>query len=399
MGLILEIAFWLLAGLLAYLSTISAYMALIVFGSWAYRPSPAKPSRRFRFAIIIPAHNEEAGIGDTVNQLLQLDYPRSDFRVFVVADNCSDRTAAVAAECGAAVRERHDTVNRGKGQALDWLLRQHRDELAAYDLVAFIDADMQVDRNFLCAMATSFSNDSRDVVQARYTVSPDVSSWREAVGFASFACINHVRPAGRCFWGGTADLKGSGMVFRRELILKTGWPMHSIAEDVEFGKDLLMKGKLVHYEPRAVVTSHIPSTFEQIAVQQARWEGGKAFVFRRFIGPILRSLSRRPSLALLDALLDLLVPPLTVMLMLAVIGAGASAAFDQLPWLSFLLPIAIFGIAVLTGLVQLGAPRRVWVMLAMAPVFVVWKLILLAKVTFGSTETQWRRTPRDMKNP
>jgi cellulose synthase/poly-beta-1,6-N-acetylglucosamine synthase-like glycosyltransferase len=241
----------------------------------------------------------------------------------------------------------------------------------------------------------SFSSDSRDVVQARYTISPNVSSWQAAAAFASFAYINHIRPAGRCFWGGTSSLNGSGMAFRRALILGMGWPMHSIAEDSEFGKDLILRGIRVVYEPSAIVTSEIPSTFRQIAVQQSRWEGGKHFVARRYFGPIARALLSRRSALLLDALLDLLVPPLSIVLLLSFVGGLSATAVGPLsPWW-FLLPVCVFGAAVLTGLLQLRAPRKVWRLLCMAPIFVIWKLFLLAKIVSHPLETEWKRTPRE----
>jgi hypothetical protein len=89
---------------------------------------------------------------------------------------------------------------------------------------------------------------------------------------------------------------------------------------------------------------------------------------------------------------------LSLVLLLSVIGLLAAAILETLPWAWFLLPILVFGIAVLTGLLQLRAPAKVWAMLSMAQVFVLWKLLLLVKVAIGGSETQWRRTPRDEKS-
>ena len=379
-----------------YLALVTAYIVLITIGAWLYRRRFATPLKLFKIAIIVPAHNEQDGIGRTLDDLLALDYPRNLYDIYVVADNCSDSTAAVAAERGAFVRERRDLANRGKGQALDWLLRTCKAELEQYDLIAFVDADMQIDSDFLRRGASSFVDDQQMVVQARYTMSPRVSTWRGAVGFASFAYVNHVRPAGKCFWGGTAELKGGGMIFRSELILETGWPVHSIAEDFEFGKELLLRGIKASYEPGAIVTSEIPSTLGQIEVQQSRWEGGKLKVLADYFPRILKAFLHKPSMALLDALFDLLVPPLSLVLFVSAIGAAIASLTNALNPALFLLPILAFGAAVIVGLVHLRAPKRVWLLLSMAPIFVLWKLLLLGKVAIRSRETEWKRTPRDL---
>jgi cellulose synthase/poly-beta-1,6-N-acetylglucosamine synthase-like glycosyltransferase len=378
-----------------YLTIISVYVLFVTVGAWFYRQRDGETATLLKAAVVVPAHNEGAGIRQTIDDLLALDYPRERFDVYVLADNCTDDTAAIASACGAIVKERQDDVNRGKGQALDWFLDRFGVELERYDIVAFVDADMSVDPGFLRAMSMSFNSDSREVVQARYTISPNVASWQEAIAFASFANINHVRPAGRCFWGGTASLNGSGMAFRRALILGLGWPMHSIAEDHEYSKGLILRGIRVIYEPRAVVTGRTPSTFRQIAVQQSRWEGGKQYIVRRYLGPIVAAFLRRPSALLLDSLLDLLVPPLSVVLLLSLVGGLAAVVTGWLsPWW-FLAAPCVFALAVLTGLVQLRAPAKIWGSLCLAPIFVVWKLFLLVRIVSRRRETEWKRTPRN----
>lgn len=386
-------------GLWSYLLVISLYIALVTFGAWCLvlkeRVHRSKTTSRPTIAILVPAHNEELGIATTVQQLLGAEYPRESFRVIVIADNCTDRTAEVARAAGADVIERTDLVKRGKGQALDWVLKEHEQLLSRFDLVAFVDADMYVDPKFLAALAEKFADPQIQVVQGRYTIANPGASWLTALGFVSFAYVNHVRPAGRTFWGGTAELKGSGMCFRRELICETGWPSGSIAEDVDFGKELLFRDICVHYAPRAIVTSDIPTRLRQVEVQQSRWEGGKLDVERKFFGRTLRALMRRPSIAMLDALLDLCVPPLSVVVLLSVLGFALAFLVDApSPWL-FLIPLAAFALSVVTGLVQLRPPFKTYVYLACAPAFILWKLTLLARLMRRPGQAEWRRTPRD----
>ena len=106
-----------------------------------------------KFLLLIPAHDEEAGISHAVGNCLGVNYPRSLFEVMVIADNCTDQTAAQAAECRARVVERFDDVRQSKGYALnDQIDRlETGGELSAGDAVVIVDADTTVSRDLLRA--------------------------------------------------------------------------------------------------------------------------------------------------------------------------------------------------------------------------------------------------------
>lgn len=108
---------------------------------------PATPTTRF--AILVPAHNEEKVLPLLLESLKKQQYPMELVRVYVVADNCTDRTAAVAKALGARVLERSSSL-RGKGYALkfglDYVLH------TGCDAICIFDADNLVDPSFLQVM-------------------------------------------------------------------------------------------------------------------------------------------------------------------------------------------------------------------------------------------------------
>lgn len=374
---------------------VSLYMLFIVAGAWLYRPRAKAATELPIMAVVVPAHDEEGGIGATIAQLLAADYPRERLRLFVIADNCTDRTAEVARAAGAQVLVRTDTANRGKGQALDWMLRQQRALFDGAGLVAFIDADMQVDRDFFTAMAAAFADPRLLVAQGRYVISNPGRSVLAATGFVSFCYVNHVRPAGRCFWGGTADLKGSGMVFRAAFLLPRGWAAHSIAEDIQLGKELMLEGIRVAYVPGASVASDIPATLAQVRVQQSRWEGGKHEVHASIAPRAWQAFWRQPSRLLLDGLFDLFVPQLSVVVLVNVAGMLLAWYAGSASLWVFAASIVIFATAVASGLLQNRAPPGLWWRLLAAPGFVAWKLGLLMRLALKPSAKGWQRTPRD----
>lgn len=378
-----------------WLGAVCGYLGLVTLGAWRFkkRANPGAPP--LRFALLVPAHNEEHHLGDLLADARALDYPTDRRDVYVVADNCGDATARVAEAGGARAWERHDPDRPGKGQALDWALRAHRDTLAAYDAIALVDADMHIDPAFLRELSATLSVPGVDVAQALNTVASPETSWRTGLGYLGFMVINHVRPAGRNWLGGTAELKGSGMAFRADLLLRHGWPAHSIAEDAEFSKILFLEGVNVQYNPDALVTSAIPTRVEQARVQQSRWEGGKIALLRAYLPVFARRAARRPTLANLDALLDLLVPPQS--LLFALLGLCWCAAWIAGPAFvaHFTVCGAIAAACVLSGLLLRPAPRVIWLHLAAVPLLLIWKLPLLLRVALQKGARAWQRTPRD----
>jgi len=381
--------------LAAYLSVVCGYLGVLGLGAWLFRPRKRAVETWPRFALLIPAHNESWQIADILNAARAMDYPADRMQVIVIADNCSDDTAAIAAEHGALVLERCDPENPGKGHALDWCLKSQDALLRGFDHIALVDADMIIHPAFLRELAESLAHPECQVVQSLNTVSNPQETWRTAFGYMGFTTINFVRPAGREWLGGTAELKGSGMAFRAPLLLEYGWPCNSLAEDVEFSKRLLMDGVLVRFNPAALVTSPIPVQAAQADVQQRRWEGGKVHIVKTYLRPLLDYAARKPSAAAIDAILDLMVPPQSVLFLLLAAGM-ALAALAGPAWLALLAACAAAAaFCIITGLVLQRAPLQVWLFLAALPLFLAWKIPLYLKLLAQKGEHAWQRTPRD----
>ena len=377
-----------------YLAVVSAYLLLITTAAYFFRKKERLDAPPLKFALVLPAHNEEGQIGDLLTDLAALDYPPGKFTVFVIADNCTDATADRARRGGATTLERHDLENRGKGQALDWFLDTQSETLREYDAISIIDADMRVDHAYLRELSATLSWPGCQVAQASNLAAHPEASWRSALGFLGFSVINHVRPAGRDQLGGTAELKGSGMAFRVPILLQYGWPAHSLAEDAEFSKQLLLDGVLVHYNPDARVTSDLAISRTQAEVQQARWEGGKIYILKKYLPVLFRLTLAKPAWRHLDALLDLLVPPQSALVFL--LAAVWAVSWLTHPAFTLLLSGCALSVAfcILSGPLLCRAPFKVWLYFAAAPVFVAWKVPMLVRLAIRKSTGVWQRTPR-----
>ncbi|MCX7861160.1 MAG: glycosyltransferase family 2 protein, partial [Chloroflexus sp.] len=213
--LLLTIAFWIAGGTLALMV---AYLLLLTIAAFfARRATPLRDQPATRFVIMIPAHNEERLLPDLLANLNQLDYPRELYSVHVVADNCTDRTAAVAKAHGAQVYERFDQTLRGKGYALEWLLQQIWERNEPHDAIVILDADSVVSANFLRVMDARLARGER-VIQAYYTVRQPEGAWSAGIRAVALIVLHYLRPLGRMVLGGSTGLKGNGMVFAADIV-------------------------------------------------------------------------------------------------------------------------------------------------------------------------------------
>ncbi|HEX2876851.1 MAG TPA: glycosyltransferase family 2 protein [Polyangiaceae bacterium] len=358
------------------------------------RPVAAEPSRRFRF--VVPAHNESAGITETVQSLRAVDYPSELFEVVVIADNCTDDTAAKAAAAGATVMVRHDKEKRGKGYALDHVFSATPPEV---DAVVVIDADTLISPNLLRAFAARRDLGAR-AVQADYAVRNPDAGWRTRLIAIAFGAFHIVRSRARERLSLSCGLRGNGMCFSTELLREIPHNAYSVVEDVEYGVRLGEAGYRVHYADEAHVYGEMVTTSAAANTQRRRWEEGRKALIQQHARRLLSAGLRRPSRVLFDLALDLYIPPLSRIAVGVFLGALAAASL----WLGLSagrLSLAAYGLGlgavvayVLRGWSVSGTGLRGLLDLALAPVYVLWKLTLRFKKPPRAT-AEWVRTERE----
>lgn len=379
----------------AVLLLVSAYLLLLTLASLMGSNTPPQPGLALRrFAILVPAHNEEALIGRLLRSLAALDYAKERYRIFVVADNCEDQTAPLARALGATVHERTDKLAQGKGFALRWLLERIREDDDRFDAFVVLDSDSVVSKDFLMCMDARLRAGSQ-VIQAYYSVLNVGDSPLAALRYAALTAVHYIRPLGRSVFGLSCGLKGNGMCFAASVLDSFGWRWFTLAEDVEFHLALVRDGIRVDFAPETSVLADMPVTFDQATSQNARWERGRLQMVRQHVPALLAHAIRRRSTVALDAAADQLIPPLSVLVALAGACLLASILMGQAV-AAALCALSIAGQAthLLAGLVKVRAPRSAYVALAYAPLYIVWKLALYGRALLTTQAPGWVRTAR-----
>lgn len=388
--MILSLFAWLLA--LAAAAPLAVFTTEVATGLRGRRPQ-ALPDTGASVAVLIPAHDEAGGIGATLAALREVA-PAA--RVLVVADNCSDNTAAVARAAGAEVVERHHATERGKGFALAF----GRDHLATSavppDVVVVLDADCRLAPGSVEALAAACA--CGRPVQAVNLIAPDLGAgpMTQISGFA-MVVKNLYRSRGMQRLGGAALLTGTGMAFPWPLFARAALASGSLVEDLGLGIALTRAG----HPPRLVEAagvSSLPAPPEVALQQRTRWEHGFLETVKRSALPLLGSGLGHGSRAEVLLALHLLVPPLALLLMaagatlvvtllLALLGASVAPAAVLAAMLAAALGV--------TGVAWEHGGRR-WLSggaLLRAPLYVLWKLPIYLGF-LRKRETEWRRTPR-----
>ncbi len=387
---------FILKSLLVMLALPAGYLLITTIAAYLFKKEVSPENRLLSIGVLIPAHNEEEGISRTVEAVLACDYPANRFEIYVIADNCNDHTAVNARSAGAFAFERFDSVNRGKGQALDWFLKNQMEIYRNTDVITIIDADVAPDKNYLREISATLSNPTIQAAQAYNGVSNPDAGWRPALIDAAFNVFNHLRMAGSFKLSGTAVLKGNGMAFRTSLLQRYGWPCHSIVEDIEFTLRLLQDNISVHYNPDAVIRSEMVTSASSASTQRSRWEGGRFMLVRKMSGPLLKLFVSTGNTRYLYALAELATPPLSLLVML--FTAATAGAFLALKgtWLmlaaSFWLILTLY---VISGQIQRRAPLSTWLYLAAAPLYILWKIPLYIAMLVHKKSNAWIRTARE----
>ena len=386
---------FLIKSLLILLALPAGYLLMSTIASYFFKKEEPINNQFLNIGVLIPAHNEEEGIKRTLENILASDYPANRFEIFVIADNCTDSTAQSAREAGAQVFERFDELKRGKGEALDWFLKNFRENYMATNAITIIDADVCPDKDYLREISASLSNPEIETVQAFNGVSNPQAGWRTALIDAAFNVFNHLRMAGSFRMSGSAILRGNGMGFRTELLARYGWPSHSIVEDIEFTMLLLKDGINVHYNPDAVIRSEMVTSGKNASSQRNRWEGGRFMLIKKMSLPLLRLFKESGDVRYLYALAELAIPPLSILVMLITLATTGSIVLDAVWQLLAASFWAILFIYLASGQIQRKAPLSTWLYLATAPVYVLWKIPIYIGMMLKKKTNDWVRTTRE----
>ena len=310
-------------------------------------------NKNHKFMAIIPAHNEEFVIRNLVESLKAQDYPKELYDIYVIADNCTDNTAAIAKDAGAIVYKRFDEAHKTKGHALQWFLKQKIEENADYDAFCVFDADNIVDKNFIKNMNKKLCQ-GEEIVQGYRDIKNPTDSWVSA-GYAIFYwMMNRFYHLARYNLGLSPLINGTGFMVKFDIIKPNGWQTITLTEDIEFSLINIANGRKLGWATDAVVYDEQPVHFMQSWSQRSRWTVGHIQCMKHYTGDLAKGVAKNKTMMNFDGLLYMFgIPMMIITLLLLVVNGllymGNEMTFSDFIWQNIKYLAATFIMPVLTS--------------------------------------------------
>lgn len=334
-------------------------------------PTPAA-KKLHKFAAVISARNESAVIGELVHSIKKQNYPAELLDVFVIADNCTDNTAAVAERAGAIVFERFNRQQVGKGYALDYAFQRIEKEYgqAQYEGYFIFDADNLLDANYVAEMNKVFDSGYRVITSYRNSKNFD-SNWISAGSALWFLREAKFLNNSRMILGTNCAVSGTGFLVASDVIrARGGWKYHLLTEDIQFSIDCACEGERVGYCSTAVLYDEQPVTFEQSWNQRLRWSKGFYQVFARYGKKLLGGVIKHRSFSCYDMLMT--VAPA---MLLTLASVAVNAFFFISAMLSTPVAVGLMKVTLSSILSSFGGFYLTLLFFATVTVITEWKRI------------------------
>ena len=342
------------------------YFVISLFGILPRKKEKKILTPKTSFAVLVAAHNEEKVVGQLVQNLRMLRYPDNMYDIFVIADNCSDKTAQVAREAGAQVYERtnEDPMQQGKGFALAWMFERLFALERQYDAVCIFDADNLVHLDFLKEMNNRYCKGER-LIQGYLDSKNPNDTWVSGVFSLNFWIVNHVWHLAKYNIGLSSVFGGTGMAISTDILKKYGWRATCLTEDMEFTMQCLLEGIPTTWCHDAIVYDEKVETFKASWNQRKRWAQGHFDVAERFIPKLLKEGLKRRDVVILDGVIDLVQP---YFMLISFVFLIASTIYQFIPFytnvLYALLPYAAWQVI---GVGQYVIPAIILIKIHAAP--------------------------------
>jgi len=272
-------------------------------------------------SIMIPAHNEESVISNTIETVLRLDYP--NFEVIAIDDRSSDNTALVIQDLEKKYPQKVIAFIRskdafpGKSAVLNDALKYAKGEA-----ILVFDADATMESNFLTNLVYELEPKDVGAVQARKIVrNKDVNILTKCQN-NEMTMDTHLQ-VGRDSVKGAVELRGNGELIKRAALEDIGgWNNYTITDDLDMSTRLHIKGWDVRFCAETAVYEEGIMYLIPLYKQRRRWLEGTIRRYLEYFGDILTSkkMSMRVRIDMIAYISEFIMPAWFILELAILIG-------------------------------------------------------------------------------
>lgn len=404
----MEILYFLQQAFIWIITIYWIYQLIIsMFALVKIKEKPLLVDKEHKFLAILPAHNEENVIANLIDSLQKQNYNKEKYDIYVICDNCTDKTEEIAKSMGVNtfVRTETDPKKKTKGAALQLFLSKIIEEKKDYDAFCVFDADNIVNENFFTAMNKHLCQ-GEEVVQGYRDIKNPDDSWISA-GYAIFYwTMNRFYHLARYNAGLSPLINGTGFMVKMDIIKDEGWKTKTLTEDIEFSLKTIIKGKKLGWATDAIVYDEQPVKFKPSWKQRARWTIGHIQCLAEYTKPLTKATMEHKTLMNFDGLLYMIgsIPMFVITILLLLVNAvfylnkGMTTAVFIENIMKFVFPTFILPIftAVVVMLIDKRPIKKMLKGLILYPLFLGSWLLINFKCLF-KRDTTWEKIEHSRK--
>lgn len=261
-------------------------------------------TKKHKFAVIVPARNEEKVIGNLLKSLNNQEYPKDYYDIFVVVNNCTDRTKEIALENDAQVIECKTSV-KSKGEALKIAFSKLNDN--DYEAYIIFDADNIVHPKFISKMNNALG-EGYELAQG-FRDSKNVSdTWISSCYSIHYLIHNIFLNKARMNIDKSSFINGTGFMITKKFLNRKGYKAHTLTEDIELTTRCAIDNEMIAFVDDAITYDEQPTTFKESWKQRKRWSIGTIQCLKIYSGKLIKKFFRKNNFASIDSFIFLISP-------------------------------------------------------------------------------------------
>ncbi len=279
-------------------------------------PQAVDISYRPKVTVLVPAHNEEFVIEETIHKLMELDYP--EYEVLVIDDRSQDKTAekllSLYETYGAGSHSGNGSFRYhlreagslpGKSAVLNEALTMTDGEV-----IAVFDADARVDKDFLKAIMPFLADERTGGVQARKVMANFKHNLLTRCQNFEYSMDSYFQ-CGRDTIRGAVEFRGNGQVVKRKAVESVGgWNDYTLTDDLDLSTRFHLGGWDIRFAHKVLVFEEAITRFIPLLRQRRRWSEGSLMRYLEYAGRTLSSdkTSLRAKADMIAYIVQLLLP-------------------------------------------------------------------------------------------